>query len=531
VVRYRPLLVAGAGGVFLALASPPTDFYPGIIASYALLALAIDAAPNARRAFGRAVFWGTVAQVIGLRFVPEVIVRFTPLPLPAGLLALFLLSAAQSITWGLGMTAAWFFAKRLRAPLELAFAAGVFLALALPTIFAWSPAGILTPWPMMVQLADVVGERGVSALLAVSAALLARATLAAFGLRPGDAWPDRLRVADAPAAARPALASIGLLAALAGYGVLRIHQVSAARASLPTVKIGLVDQAVMPLDRWNPKKFAGILRALRSLTEGAERDGAELTIWPEAAYPYPLEHDAPHIEGKGRAILGDGVGGPVLFGLITRSGADENGDRDDFNSASIVAKDGSISAPADKLELLWFGETVPGSAWFPWLRHVFQRSGALAPGEAPRALVLPRDDGRPALTMAVMNCYEDTLTGVGRRVTKSLAPNLLVNVTNDAWFYDTAESELHARLGAMRAIETRHDLVRAVNFGVMTWVDATGTVRARWGEPRAHQMIVTPAVDDGSLTVFTRFGDAPAVLLMTALAVWFWRRPRPKDAT
>ncbi len=345
----------------------------------------------------------------------------------------------------------------------------------------------------MVQLADAVGERGVSALLAVAAALLARAILAALDLRPGDAWPRRLRFANIAKARRPALASLGLLAAVAAYGVFRMHAVSSTRASLPTIKIGLVDQAVLPLDRWNPKKLGGILRTLRSLTESAERDGAELTIWPEAAYPYPLDHEVPHIEGKGRAILGDGVSGPVLFGLITRAPADENGSRDDFNSASLIAKDGTIQPPSDKLELLWFGETVPGSDWFPWLRHTFQRSGALVPGTEPRGLTLARD-GAPPLTMAIMNCYEDTLTGVGRRVTRALRPNLLVNVTNDAWFYDTAESELHARLAAMRAVEARHDLVRAVNFGVMTWVDATGTVRARWGEPRAHE-IVGDAVD------------------------------------
>jgi apolipoprotein N-acyltransferase len=63
---------------------------------------------------------------------------------------------------------------------------------------------------------------------------------------------------------------------------------------------------------------------------------------------------------------------------------------------------------------------------------------------------------------------------VGRRIALSLRPNLLVNVTNDAWFTGTAEPELHARLAVMRAIELRLDLVRAVNRGVASWVDATG---------------------------------------------------------
>ena len=480
--RFRPLIVAGVGGVFLALASPPTDFYPGVLVSY-------------------------------------------------GLLALVLLSAAQSIIWGVGMVATHLLAKRLKAPLELAFAAGVFVALSLPTIFAWSPAGLLTPWPSLVQLGDVIGERGVSALIAVAAALLGRALLAAFGRRPGDSWPESLRFKDYGGATRPALASIALLVLMAAFGAARIYQVSSARARLPTIKIGLVDQAVLPLDRWNARKQPGILRKLRSLTESAERDGAELTIWPEAAYPYSLDHEGPQIDEGGRSIIGNGVHGPVLAGIITQTPPDFEGARDDYNSASVIASDGSIQPPADKLELLWFGETVPGSAWFPFLRKIFQKSGALIPGTAPRALTLAPSPaaGRPALTMAVLNCYEDTLSGVGRRVTKALSPNLLVNITNDAWFYDTAESELHARLGAMRAVEARHDLVRAVNLGVMTWVDATGTVRARWAESRAQTLIVTPAIDDGSATFFVRFGDWPTLFAMAGLAAWFWRRGRTRE--
>jgi apolipoprotein N-acyltransferase len=297
------------------------------------------------------------------------------------------------------------------------------------------------------------------------------------------------------------------------------------------MRIGLVDQAVLPLDRWNRKNHAGILRKLRSLTEIAERDGAELTIWPEAAYPYPLAHEHPRVDdGRGKAIVGDGVKGPVLFGLITQAGVDDLGARNSYNSTALIMPEGAVSEPSDKIELLWFGETVPGSDWFPWLRRTFQQSGALLPGSEPRGVTLDRAGGGP-LRMGILNCYEDTLSGVGRKVTRTLSPNLLVNVTNDAWFYDTAESDLHARLGAMRAVETRHDLVRAVNLGVMSWVDATGAVRARWAESRAHAIVVTPAIDDGAATFFVRFGDAPALILMIGLAAFFWRRGRTRDVS
>ena len=83
---------------------------------------------------------------------------------------------------------------------------------------------------------------------------------------------------------------------------------------------------------------------------------------------------------------------------------------------------------------------------------------------------------------AVLNCYEDTLPAAGREAMER-SPNLLVNVTNDAWFAGSAEGELHLRLAVLRAIETRRDLVRAVNQGPTTFVDAAGRVRARYDLP------------------------------------------------
>ena len=133
--------------------------------------------------------------------------------------------------------------------------------------------------------------------------------------------------------------------------------------------------------------------------------------------------------------------------------------------------------------------------------------------------------------MGVLNCYEDTLTSVGRRVAVELAPNLLVNITNDAWFQGTAEPELHARLGAMRAIELRRDLVRAVNLGVTSWIDAAGIVQARYAGEEAATLLVSPTIRNGGLTAYARLGDAPLRLTFGIAAVFFALRYRRAKKT
>jgi hypothetical protein len=77
-----------------------------------------------------------------------------------------------------------------------------------------------------------------------------------------------------------------------------------------------------------------------------------------------------------------------------------------------------------------------------------------------------------------MICYEDIFPSFGRRLTKK-HPNLLINITNDAWFGRTSEPYEHLALAVYRAVESRVDLVRAVNTGVSAFVDSTGRVNKK----------------------------------------------------
>ena len=546
--RHSALLLAALGGVVFALTSPPTNLYPAVILGLALLAAALTLPPQPRgkavvpgelgfwRAFGRGAAWGTAAGVVGLRFVPDVIQRFTPLGVVAGYVALVLLAAVQSLIWAIGAGITALLRRHARVPFDLAFAIGVFVAVSLPTVFAWTPAGLVSPWPVFVQLADLVGERGVSAIFAVGAALICRAVLALRGASPEPTDPPALHAPSSfGLATRPAITAVALFALLAIHGALRIRSITADSQALSTVRIGLVNHAVPPLERWDPKNSAPILRSLRELTRKLENDGVELTIWPEAAYPYALEHDARSAPRAGpMAILGARVRGPLLIGLITRekplttpSGAVEH---NSYNSATLITPDGAMQPPHDKLQLLWFGEMVPLGAELPWLRHLFQKSGGLIPGTEARALTLERTAG-PSLRMGVLNCSEDTLASVGRRIAVELAPNLLVNITNDAWFQGTAEPELHARLAAMRAVELRRDLVRAVNLGVVSWVDAAGVERARYAGNEAATLEASPAIRNGGLTVYARLGDTPLRVAFGLAAAFFALQTRRAKKT
>lgn len=493
-------LVAFASGLVFAASTPPIDFTPGILLGLGLFAAS---RASARRGF----LFGLGANLVALRFVPAVIARFTDLPAPLGWVALLLLSAAQALPWLAGGALTRHLRDRRGVPGALAFAIGVYAATLVPALFPWTPAGGLSGWPVLLQTAEAIGERGASFALALGCAL----------------------VAQAVATRHPRAGALGVatFASLIAYGALRMRAVEAERSAAPHARVALLQPDFDAMMRTEDGSAPAMLAELYALTRRAEESGAELTIWPESAYPYTLRHGLTRMPPSrwGAAVV-DGSTldstpaerpralsptRPVITGayLSKTHGVGTN-------SALLVAPDGAVAPSYDKRHLLWFGETIPLADELPILRKIFARGTGLDPGTESVALVTG------SVSAAVLNCYEDTLPIAGREA-MTTRPNLLVNVTNDAWFAGTAESELHLRTAVPRAIETRRDMVRAVNRGPTTWVDANGRVLRRAesapGLGPSPPLVVDAALLDRPLTLYARAGEAPLSLLLLAVTL------------
>jgi apolipoprotein N-acyltransferase len=509
----------------VAAATPPFDAIGCVWLGLALFAASLDVMPHrssaanadwktrAAQPIACGLAFGFAVNVLSLRFVPAVIVRFTPLPWSASLVALAALCVAQAAPWGAAALASHML-RRLGAPSALAFATGIYGATFAPGVFPWTPAGLVAHWSVMVQSAELVGERGIAFLIALTSGLLANAAVALFGAR-SVSLPARLRRLQVLG---PLAASASITLVIAAYGTARMTIIAqvANEPHAQTARIALIDPAVPAEVRWDPARAAEILNTLHALSRDAEAQGVELTVWHETAYPYVIASASRRCPTGDDAILGPGVHGPVLTGMMLSAGPNEA-----YNAASVCMPGATLSAPYAKRRLLSFGEAVPFARYAPWLRRLFVRGLGLIAGERNEVLSAGR------IRASVLICVEDLLTDAGRDAMNG-SPNLLVNITNDAWFEGSAESELHLRLSALRAIETRRDFVRAVNIGPLAWLDATGRVRAR-SLPREtvrdvhrrepHVLVVTPTLRDDRPTLYSRFGDAPMVAgLATAIA-------------
>jgi apolipoprotein N-acyltransferase len=153
-----------------------------------------------------------------------------------------------------------------------------------------------------------------------------------------------------------------------------------------------------------------------------------------------------------------------------------------------------------KQVLLAFGEYIPFSGLLGLLPGMPFVEGFTA-GDGPRTLDLPGGE-----RIAPLICYEDLMPELSRSFVREKKTNLLVNLTNDAWYGKTVAPWQHARLAQWRAIETRRSLLRVTNTGVTTFINAKG-------EMVEALPIFTPAVLKTQAevlegeTFYVRFGD------------------------
>jgi len=323
--------------------------------------------------------------------------------------------------------------------------------------FPWSLLGVSQfQLPPLLQISAVTGVYGVSFLVAWTSA----------------GWFCAARQLLQPGATRGVLAAETALPLLtvalvfaSGYftltrppGETRPLRVTVVQPSIPQTMIW--DHSA------NDERFARLLE----LTERALTNHTDLLLWPEAALPEL--NDASHA-----AITNLAARHAVwfLFGaddVQLRPGAVSETDVIYFNAAWLVGPRGHLADVYHKQRLVIFGEYVPLAGWLPFLKWLTPITGAFTPGRTPAQFPL-RDLG---LHAAPLICFEDVFPhGVRAHVTNET--DLLVNLTNDGWFGESAAQRQHAANAIFRAIENGAPLVRACNNGLSGWVDERGRLR------------------------------------------------------
>jgi len=465
---WRADLAALLAGALSALALPPVHALPVLLLSVPLLLCLIQGARRASIAARRGWWFGFGYYVAGLYWITEAILveaaRFwwlVPLAVPALAAVLALFTAAAT---GVARKArpGWQTALTLAGAWMLTDLARQFIA----TGFPWNPLGSV--WELPDTVGDVLIQP--AALVGVHGMTFATVLLAATPLL-GWAWR---------------LAGVALFALWCGFGIVRLNQPA---PPAPDLTILLVQGNVAQGQKWDQSLMVTVFRRYLSLTRDGFAQQSRLddgraqanshaeagqqaepsanrtpvaVIWPETASPALLQTDA-----TARALIAEAAGNaPALIGSVRF----DEGDRP-RNSLFALGVDGAIEAIYDKWHLVPFGEYQPD--WLPVSIQIVP-GGGFARGPGPRTLHIP---GLPPIGALI--CYEAIFSSqVVDRVDR---PAWMVNVTNDAWFGNSAGPRQHLAAARLRAVEEGLPLLRAANTGISAAFDAKGHELGRIG--------------------------------------------------
>ncbi len=397
-------------------------------------------------------------------------------------------------------------------------------------------------WTTLIQLADAAGAVGVGGVVMAGAAGIAAALAAARG-----------RLPIRSAAGNLAAAAVAVAATL-GYGSWRLATEPAPEES--SLDVLLVQGSIDTELKHDLAAAAAVVGEYDQLTvdalSAADSPGSpDLIVWPETMWRWPLVEIDPAEklpEAVLEDVLGPGAGGTPegrqarartlleaqrfdalasyarhyatnwMVGVDRqRFVSSATGRVDHYNSAVLLDAAGRMRACYDKMYPVMFGEYLPLADRIPLLYKLTPLRAGLTAGNRPVVVDVAGYGLAPTI------CYETALPSAIRSIVLRLAaagrrPDVIVNLTNDGWFWGSSELDMHLAAAIFRAVEVRTPVVVAANTGISAAIDGSGRLLAR-GPRRATASLRVAIRRDGRDSPWLTAGTIPTGLTLAVVAV------------
>ncbi len=350
--------------------------------------------------------------------------------------------------------------------LPIAWAAVEWLRSFFPIGFPWNFIGYAAYRNLgLIQFAEFTGVYGISALIVFFNAVIYTVVAA-----PPSA--NRLKV-------RSLSALTALMIAAMAFSGLRISSLDHESYD-GELKVAMVQGNIPQSIKWDPNFRPSSFKVYVDQTLRAAKDHPDLIVWPEAAAAfyvqpddvYPLAALSSDSEYRGLLLnLAREAHTPILFGSPALRFSPR--EIDSFNRAYLVSADGRIVDFYDKMELAPFAEYVPARKFFGFfVRKIVVGLGEFVPGQRQTLF-----DVKGA-KLAVLICYEGIFPALSRTAVDHGA-DVLLNITNDAWYGNSSAPYQLLAMSALRSVETHTPMVRVANTGISAVIMPDGRITAR----------------------------------------------------
>ncbi len=460
---WRRALAAFLAGALAVLAQAPFDFFAVCFVSFPVLVWLLDGAivaapaPFLKRlvpAFATGWWFGFGYFVAGLWWVGGALLVEAESFAWALPLAILALPAILAVFFGLATTLArllWSDGIGRIAALAVGFGCAEWLRSVFLTGFPWNPVGYAAmPIPLLMQSVSVVGVTGMNALAVF---VFAMPALIASGrhLRAG------------------LVLAASLVIAHVAFGAWRLggEEVGAAQS----LAVRVVQPSIAQDEKWDGGVRDRIFRTMLDLSAQPNANGQkpQLILWPETSVPFLFTERPDALVALGELLDDDQV---LMAGAVRAEGSPsaEGGARY-YNSVVAIDGGGEIFDAVDKVHLVPFGEYLPFQDILAsyGIEKIVPFPMSFSAGSQRHSVALPG-----GIRAVPFICYEVIFPALVAADTASA--NLIINVTNDAWFGDTPGPYQHFRQAQIRAVETGRPLVRAANTGISGFVNSRGRI-------------------------------------------------------
>ena len=454
---FLPLI----SGMLLVLSFPPFNLYPLAWVSLVPLLRAIDQGDTRKTFFsglvtGSVYFIGTVYWVFHSMYV------YGHIPAVASLFLLILLCLYLALYTGVFSVLFSMGYGRLRLPamlitpvlwVTLEYARTYIL-----TGFPWSLIGYSQhSFLLLIQISDITGVYGISFLVAAVNGCI-------FDLirheRTGESrWALNRHVTSGAII----LASVMIIVLV--YGSVQLKHNDRGGNITVTVLQGNIDQD----KKWDREHQREVIDTYKDLTLAAASDKPDLIVWPESALPFIFGYDKDLTNEV--TDLQKKINAHMLIGSVLIKGS-EKGKSLLSNSVIMLSPGTEAIEVYDKIHLVPFGEYVPMGKLFPFVKKLVTAVGDFVRGEEVKVMQTP------FAKIGNLICYEIAFPGLVRKFIDRGA-NLIVTVTNDAWFGRTSAPYQHFSMAVFRAIENRVPVARSANTGISGFIDSRGRIKKK----------------------------------------------------
>ncbi len=337
---------------------------------------------------------------------------------------------------------------------------------------------------VLAQGADLLGVAGLSLVLVFSQTLLMRAGQGFFAGR--RKWCRELGIAGL------------LVISLYGYGKFRLAleaRGDSVRLKTLLVQLNIPQEAARMLwtdlethQAYEDETLKG-LNALKSPDGKISPQWPDWVMWPECALTGRIlrtdtgEWGTWQINMDTIAQVREAGPFSLIYG-VNELEAVKSGEELVMKERGRAYNSIAVMSPSDELQtyrkrhLVIFGETIPFVDSMPWLRKIYEQQsgaeyhGSFTPGDSLEPL--PIRVGETMIGAIPTVCFEDSVPRLNRKFVRS-GPQVIINVTNDGWFKQSAAAAQHFAYARFRAIELRRPMLRSANTGISAAISSTGS--------------------------------------------------------